>query len=84
MYFLIHLLWCFATKWLTANFARTVWGFRFGRCTHFGLSGVVISDERCVLTLDMIQSFLQQLLQERSIIFNAKQHDHSWHHRDAS
>ena len=43
-----------------ANFARTVWGFRFGRCTRFGLSGVVISDERCVPGLGMIQSFLQQ------------------------
>ena len=67
-----------------ANFARTVWCFRFGRCTYFGLSGVVLSDERCVPGLGMIQSFLQLLLRERSIIFNAKQHDHSWHHRDAS
>ena len=31
----------------TANIARTVRGFRFGRCEFFSLSDVVISDKRC-------------------------------------
>ena len=74
----------FQTFFQIANFVRTVRTFRFGRCEFFGSSGVVISDKRCVRFLCMIQSFKQPLLRERSIIFNAKQHNHSWHHRDAT